>query len=307
MKADPSATPPSPHALLNLHDGDSRVALCPGLGATIAQYRWRDHDILRPAPDGAVTAGLVRQMACYPLVPYSNRIGFAELRFGGARIRLRANAPPEPHALHGFGWQRAWQVLAHDATTVEMQLRHRPDEDWPFPCEASYRVELRNGGLHLRLAVRNCGEGAMPAGLGLHPFFPLDADTALEAHWGSMWPLDQNKLPTTVVPTPAEADFRKLRAVGRWQVDNCFCEWDGRAMLVYSTHRVFLQADNTCSRIVCYAPGDERRFIALEPVTHVSNAFAFAARGVAGTGMRILAPGASVELSLSITPQGVDR
>ena len=292
-----------PPELLRLQRADSEVALCPELGATLAHFRWRGHDILRPAPATAVAERRVRQMACYPLVPFSNRVGFAELPFGGQRIPLRANAPPEPHALHGFGWQRAWQVRAYTANVVELRLPHEPDDDWPFACEAAYRIELRADGLHLQLSILNCGEAAMPAGLGLHPFFPLAEETALQATWRSMWQMDSDKLPTTSVPTPATCNFHQMRPVGRWQVDNCFCGWNGRATLTCATHRVHLQAGENCNRIVCYAPGDERRFIALEPVSHVNNAFVLAARGVADTGMHTLAPGQGVELSFSITPE----
>ncbi len=294
-----------PPELLHLKNADSSVALCPDLGATLAYFRWRDHDILRPAPANAVAERRLRQMACYPLVPFSNRVAFADLPFGGKRIHLRANAPPESHALHGFGWQRAWQVHARSAQALELRLRHEPDEDWPFACEAAYSVELRGDGLHLHLSVKNCGEGAMPAGLGLHPFFPLDDDTGLEATWHSMWEMDADKLPTINVPTPAECDFRQRRLVDQWQVDNCFCGWGGRATLFYATHRVHLRAGTDCSRIFCYAPGDERRFVALEPVSHINNAFVLADRGVADTGMRALAPGEGMEISFSITPEPV--
>ena len=54
------------------------------------------------------------------------------------------------------------------------------------------------------------------------------------------------------------------------------------------------------SRFVCFVPDDGRPIIALEPVTHVNNAVALEARGVRDTGMRWLAPGEAISLSIAI-------
>ena len=127
-------------ATLQLQHGDGRAIICPGIGGTIARFSWRGHDILRPAPDTAISEGVARQMGCYPLVPYANRIGNAKLIVGAQCWQLRANAPPEAHALHGFGWQRAWQIASHSSSAVSLLLQHEPDIDWPFACEATQKI-----------------------------------------------------------------------------------------------------------------------------------------------------------------------
>lgn len=289
--------------VLSLQHADSLVTLCPQIGGAVAGFLWRGRPILRVSPADAIRDRLVRKLACYPLVPYSNRIGNAELVAGGRRHRLRANAPPESHALHGFGWQRAWSVHACDGQSAELRLLHRADEDWPFDCEAREIVRLQGDSLQLRLTLRNMGEAAMPAGLGFHPFFPLHDGSRLQADWKTMWAMGEDKLPTGETALPPQADFRQERPLDGWHVDHCFSGWNQRAVLVYPGYRVLLEASSECRHIVCYSPGDERRFIALEPVTHVNNAFALAERGTADTGMRMLAPGEAMEISLSILPR----
>ena len=286
---------------LHLQHADSLVTLCPEIGGTIARFSWRGIDILRPAPETAIREGTVRQMACYPLVPYSNRIGHADLIVAGQRHRLRANAPPEPHALHGFGWQRAWQVLVHEENSAKLQLVHLPDQDWPFACEATQRVRLTDNTLHLSLAVRNTDAQPMPAGLGVHPYFPISAETCLQSSWTGMWRMNEEMLPTDFVAAPPETDFSTSRALGGWKVDNCFTGWSRLAALDYATHRVRLEASEACAQIVCFAPDDGRNFIALEPVTNVNDAFALHARGILATGIRELNPGESLEIAMSIT------
>ena len=287
-------------ALWTLQNTDCQVTLCPDVGGTIARFSWRGHEILRPAPDTAIHERLVRQMGCYPLIPFSNRVGHAELIVGEQHYRLRANDQPELHALHGFGWQRAWHVTSHTGDAVELSLTHTPDVDWPFACDALQGMRLIDNTLTLRLRVRNTDKRPMPAGIGFHPYFPINRDTTLQTRWKGMWQMGADSLPAELVAVPPEADFSQSRPIDLWKVDNCFTGWNRRAVLDYPTHRVQLDASSGCRQIVCFSPGDGRRFIALEPVTNINNAFALAAKGVADTGMQMLAAGKTLAVSLSI-------
>jgi aldose 1-epimerase len=288
-------------AALSLKSGDSEAILCPEIGAAIARYSWRGRDILRPTPDAAIAEGSVRQMGVYPLVPYSNRIGQAKLMVGDQTFLLRPNFSQEPHAVHGFGWQRAWRVVSRNESSVELYLQHEPDIDWPFACEATQVTELMPDSLTLTLSVKNADARPMPAGLGFHPYFPLTANTSLQAAWNGIWKMGADSLPIELCPVPAEANFSESRPLTGWKVDNCFTAWNHRATLDYATHRVQITASDACRNIVVYAPNDGRNFIALEPVTNINNAFALHTQGVANTGTRMLARGESFEISMTIS------
>lgn len=293
-----------PIKIVQLQNGESRVTLCPEIGAAIARFTWKGHDILRPAPDKAIAEKLVRQMGVYPLVPYSNRIGQAKLIVGDQTFTLRPNFLQEPHAIHGVGWQRVWQVVKRNAESAELHLKHEPDIDWPFACEATQVARLSANALHLSLSVKNKDKQAMPVGLGFHPFFPLTADTHLQTDWRGMWQMGSDSLPTVLESVPREADFSQLRPVSNWKVDHCFTGWSRRAVLDYPMYRMQLDASDACRQIVVFAPNDGRNFVALEPVTNINNAFALAAKGVPDTGMRMLAANESFEISMSITLSG---
>ena len=290
--------------IVQLKSGDSQVTLCPEIGGAIARYTWKGHDILRRAPDTAISEHLVRQMGVYPLVPYSNRIGQAKLIVGDQIFSLRPNFLQEPHAIHGFGWQRGWKVVKRNADSAELHLKHDPDIDWPFACEVTQVVRLSTSALHLHLAVKNKDTRTMPAGLGFHPYFPLTPDTHMQTDWRGMWQMGSDSLPTALGPVPMEADFSQLRPLTNWKVDHCFTGWRRRAVLDYPTHRMQLDASEACRQIVVFAPNDGRNFIALEPVTNINNAFALAAIGVPDTGMRMLAANESFEISMSIMLSG---
>lgn len=290
--------------IVQLESAESQLTLCPHIGASIARFTWRGHDILRRASDAAINERLVRQMGVYPLVPYSNRIGQSKLIVGEQTFALRPNFLQEPHAIHGFGWQRVWQVMKRTADFAELTLKHTPDADWPFACEATQLVRLSPNTLQFNLAVKNTDPRPMPAGLGFHPFFPLVPGTHLQSDWKGMWKMGTDSLPTELGPVPPEADFSQLRPVTDWKVDHCFTGWGRRVALDYPTHRVQIDASDACRQIVVFAPGDGRNFIALEPVTNINNAFALAAKGVSDTGTRVLATGETLDITMSISLSG---
>jgi aldose 1-epimerase len=289
--------------LVQLTCGDARLTLCPEFGAAIARFDWRGRDILRPASNAAIADQAVREMGAYALVPNSNRIGNASLIVGDRQYSLRRNFAPEPHAIHGFGWQRPWCVIRQSGATAKLALQHLPDEDWPFACAAVQTVRLLPDALHLALGVRNTDRRTMPAGLGFHPFFPVHAGLHLQTAWQGMWRTEADRLPSELIAVPAGADFSERRPVAGWRADNCFTGWNRRAILDYGSHCVRIEASRACRQIVCFAPGDGRNFIALEPVTTINNAFALAARGVPDTGTKMLAPGEGFSISMRLVLQ----
>lgn len=289
---------------VTLSDKLLTVDIEPHIGGAISRLQWRGVDVMRKTPESALgsanTPPNVRQLCSYPLVPYSNRIGNAELIVRDKTFSLQPNFPGEPHAIHGVGWQRAWSVKSSTSISAQLRYQHQPDASWPFAFEAEQTFTLTENEVSVALRVTNLDEKPMPAGLGFHPFFPIDANTTLQAEWRRMWEMGTDKLPTTLVATPSHADFTKPRNVFDWKVDNCFVGWTRKAILRYPTHVTTLTASNACSNIVCFAPRDGRNFLALEPVSNINNAFALAAKGVPDTGTRMLGRGDSFDIRMSI-------
>lgn len=285
---------------VRLGAGNATLILQPAIGGAVSRLDVRGISVLRPTPAAALSARNVRQLCSYPLVPYSNRIGNAELVTPDGSKKLRPNFPGEPHAIHGVGWQRAWRVKRESASEAVLALSHRPDEDWPFAFEAEQHFALEPDRVRVRLRVTSLDNAPMPVGLGFHPFFPIDESTTLETSFGGCWQMGGDKLPTALGAVPPDADFRAARRVFDWQVDHCFAGWSRKAVLRHPSHTMTLTASAACGHIVCFAPRDGRNFIALEPVSHVNNAFQLAARGVQNTGMRLLGRGDSFEIGMTL-------
>src|SRR5262245_22837569 len=97
---------PSMSEALLLAASDARAEIAPDVGGAIARFVFGDVDVLRPVSEEARTTGNVRGYACYPLVPYSNRIANGQLDWAGRSYTLARNFGDHPHSIHGVGWQR---------------------------------------------------------------------------------------------------------------------------------------------------------------------------------------------------------
>ncbi len=286
---------------LRLAAGDSTVTLLPALGGAIASFTIGAQDVLRPKPREALAAGNVRATACYPLVPYSNRIAAAMLHLpDGTRHALAENFGDHPHAIHGVGWQRAWDVAHAEAARALLCFEHRPVGEgaraWPFAFSATQAFALAADGDRVTLDVSLAIESTE------HPFFPRDDATRLGFRATGVWETDDTGLPTRHVAVDGRWRFEPSRALAGVTLDNVFTGWDGRATLGRRRQglTVSIEADTALACLVVYVPTG-RDFLAVEPVTHVTDAFNRMARGETGTGTRTLDPGAAYSCRMRVT------
>ena len=293
---------------VELRAGRARAVIAPSVGGAIAAFEYDGLPILRPTPAEALAVGAVRLFACYPLIPFSNRIAGATLHWNGNAHRLPRYLAEEPHAIHGNGWRRAWQLIDQARQAATLELLHDANGDaalqWPFPYRARQTFELSPNALTLDLTIENTGDAEFPFGLGWHPFFPRNAATELEFAARGIWQTDATRLPTHFERTPAPWDFAAQRPIGATVLDNCFAGWSRHAGVRWPDRKLQAEitADSTCDYLVVYIPQD-KDFIAVEPVTHMTDAFHRAAAGESDTGTRILTPGAvfSCTMAISVT------
>ena len=295
--------------LIELCAGHARLALAPEVGGAIAAYEWNGKPILRPTSGDALAAGDVRLFSSYPLIPFSNRIADAMLHWGGTAYPLQRYLPGESHALHGNGWRRAWSVVERAPARATFELLHDAAGDnakeWPFPYGARQAFDLAADALTLTLTISNTGHTPFPFGLGWHPFFPRNAATVLGFVADRVWQTDPTLLPTRLDPVPPAWDFSVPRSIAATTLDNCFAGWRPPATLRWPDRGLSaaISADAACEYLVVYVP-QGRDFLAVEPVTHLADAFNRAAAGQPDTGTRLLAPRAtfSCTMRISVSP-----
>lgn len=267
----------SPH--FELHAGALRLALRPDLGGCIAGLWHRDTPVLWSTDPATMTSP--RPSGSFPLVPYSNRLGYRRFRWKGHEHTTQPNFGDNPHSLHGVGWLRPWEIVSSNALELVLRYRHTPDADWPFAFEASQYITLTPQAMHIEMVVVNTGDVAQPVGLGWHPYFPKRARSRLHVELSDRWDSDATQLPVRKVAQPGiDSDIAHL------DFDNGFDGWKGAARI--RDERFSLQLTSSLDRLVVYTPKDKDYFC-VEPVSHVSNAIHMA--DPLGHGLRSLGPG----------------
>jgi aldose 1-epimerase len=280
--------------MVTLSGAGWELGFLPALGGAIGTLRYRGEDILRPTPDGAADP---LDSACFPLVPYANRIAGGRFVFGGRTIQLPLNFGGHPNSLHGIGWQRAWTVAETRPGRARLEHRHGGD-GWPWRYRAEQLFELDEDGLRVRLTLTNKASEPMPAGIGLHPYFAIRPGTVLRLNAARVWLTDAVQIPSEPVAADHFGDWAAGASISdAGFIDHSYERWDGVATLDRGDHVVRLSAEGARD-LHLYHPAGES-FCCLEPVSHLPDAF-----NRPGAVFDLLPPGGSVIVSMRI---GVER
>lgn len=272
-------------------DGHLLCEIQPELGGCISGLWLDDVPVLRSSRQPLASA---RQSGSYALVPFSNRIGRANLQWQGTSHPLVGNNPPEPHAIHGIGWQRPWSVLDSDESFAMLAYEHHADAAWPFAFDTSQTLRVRGRTLELTLSLTNQSPTPAPAGLGWHPMFVKRVSSRIQFDATGRWSVDADLLPTARQADPGlDEDCAFL------DVDNCFDGWSGIAHL--RDELLHIEVGSNLSRLVVFSHSS-RDSVAIEPVSHVSNAINLVAGGADAEqlGLCTLQPGETLTANMSI-------
>jgi aldose 1-epimerase len=284
--------------LIEIAAGELRATIAPEIGGALSELSLATPDasvaLLRPATPAALRDRDPLGVGSFPLVPFSNRIENGRYDFAHQSYRFEPNLLPHPHPLHGHGWRRPWKVIEASARSAVLELDYQGD-DWPSRYRARQVFELSPEGLTLRIAISNTGDRPMPAGIGLHPYFPRTPRVRLSARLPDVWLAREDKIPIRLERTPGAWDFSTGRSLDGVELDHCFSGWDGYARIDWPEHEIALEieSERVFGHVVIYVPGGAD-FFCFEPVSHANDALNLEARGVPGTGTVVLDPGAAL-------------
>jgi len=274
--------------VLVLERPSSRVVVAAHLGGAIREFQWHAQDVLRPAAGDAVSDPFA--MACFPMVPFVNRVAHGRFGFAGRAVQLERNWSEDAHPIHGQGWRASWNVTASDATSATLRFEGGGD-DWPwrYASEQSFRLSAR--GLSIELSLENLSSASMPSMLGLHPYFPQAARARLQAQLPRVWRTDHAALPAQETETPEAWRFEPARPLDAVALDHCFSGWNGHAVLEWPERIITLRAPR-CAFLHVYAPRG-RDFFCIEPQSGPAGALARDAHEAS-----ILAPGERIAIDV---------
>ncbi|MGF6776539.1 aldose 1-epimerase [Paraburkholderia sp. GAS334] len=287
-------------ASVTLSNAQLRLDVAPLLGGGVTRFDYRSDGglvpIFRRCRHVACDTD-PNELACYPLLPYSNRIGGGQFSFSGRSIDVPLNRDGESLPIHGDGWLAPWQVADTDHQSVRLTLDRSRGK--PYAYRAMQMYTLDGPTLIVTLEIENSGREALPFGLGIHPFLPRDTGTELSAAAGGLWLADDDWLPMRHVPAPPAWQFGVAYPLPETIVNHAFTGWSGRTAVVWPKRRLSLTIAADTDYYVLYTP-PSKDFFCFEPVDHPINAMNLPG-GAAANGMTVLARGERLTRQFTFT------
>ncbi len=284
---------------LTLASQSLELTLSPSTGGAISNFNWIGESsrvpILRP---GHSPLENVVDAACFPLVPFSNRVRDGCFTFRGREVQLRPNMAGDASPLHGQGWTSEWRVDSRSGERAVLSFRHAAGE-WPWAYEARQDIRLAANALHLQLECRNLSDEPMPCGLGFHPYFLCGASTRIRTAVDHVWTVDDQVLPVARMPAVGRYAIADDPVCGRG-LDNGYGGWSGRAIFTDPEWPFEIELSSGAARFFqLYSPQAGGVFVA-EPVTHANAALNAPEEDWAALGLRVLESGEAMTLETRI-------
>ncbi|MBB4912750.1 aldose 1-epimerase family protein [Actinophytocola algeriensis] len=257
------------------------------VGGGIREYTHRNRPVLDPYPPDAMADGAHGA----PLIPWPNRIGHGQYRFGDTDYQLALTEPEKNNAIHGLLLWRPWEVADHRADEVTVGAHIHPMQGYPFHLEVTVRYALSADGLTVTTTATNTGDTTAPYGCGQHPYLSPGTghidDAHLQLDAATRIVTDpERQLPTGTEPVDGTPyDFRRPRPVGDLAIDYPFTDLarddQGRARVrLQGTDGATaeLWVDHTYPIIELFTgdtlvPDRRRRGLGVEPMTCPPDAF----------------------------------
>lgn len=266
-------------------------------GSVIAFKTVAEQEILKTARPGRPDA---TGSSCFAMVPFCNRIRHRRFTWQGCEYELAANTGDGLGTAHGFGWRAAWHVV--ERTGASLTIMHsRNKGDWPWSYRATQSLALEANRLSIDLSVQNMSGAPMPAGLGLHPYFPLDNRTKMTFDASRCWALDPAGFPTETADCTAVL-AQALAGALRPAIGRRYFELVNHSVSISTGEAggtVHLAFSDNCTHLALHVEPANGLFC-IEPMTHAVGAFDdldFDGRG----GVLPLAAGGSLSMSMTVT------
>ncbi len=219
-------------------------------------------------------------LASFPLVPLANRVENNIFKFRGKTYMFKPNTEWDKHFLHGEAWISDWILLNKEKTEVEIEYFCENSPFSPYCYRAYQKISIKEDNILMQLEVKNCGNIALPFGLGHHPFFFQDDTTMLKAKANFYYGEKHDFLPDEKKDIPLDLNFESHRRLPKYWVNNGFGGWDGKAQILCPNHKI--GADITTSKNFTdyfifvsdtkFDASYKNDFFCFEPMTHHANA-----------------------------------
>jgi aldose 1-epimerase len=248
----------------------------PAMGGALVAAKARHSDawldVTPPVDVVSLAERNILNLGGFVLAPFCNRIEGACFTYDGAPVRLPRNWPSDPAiAIHGFAWQRPWDVEARSEQRLELvQTLDESGVDFSYAARLTFDVTTEVA----RQTISICNEGkrTLPFGLGFHPYFRRTPKATVAFAADGWLEPDDRCLPARWRPLTPDPDGNTSRPVAALAgTDATFTGWGRQAALTWPElgATLVLRASAMARALHVFVPDDGRQALCLEPVSHV--------------------------------------
>ena len=209
------------------------------------------------------------------LFPFANRIEDGIYKFDGKDYFLDINQAQEKNALHGFVYNKTFELVEKKVTKDEasVSLRYEEKEDtqgFPYTYRIDLKYTLTKHSLDLSVSVKNTDAKQFPFTLGWHPYF-----TSIDLY-NSMVRFKSNKQ-INFDERNISQGFRDFKLNNEFKIENkslddCFVLDSNKILFETPDYSFELTSSEKECFLQLYTP-PKSNTIAIEPTTGVSNSF----------------------------------
>ena len=225
---------------------------------------------------------------CAMLSPFVGRVPDGIYLFQDEKYQLEINKPKEKVAIHGLVYDKPFSLvektITDDSASLCFEYLIKDDmfQGYPFNLLIKKIFTLSDKGLEIMTEAKNVGTTRLPFADGWHPHFTLSKqinDLVLELKAKSIYINTKRKIVASKKHLPKSSKYNTGKGIiGTRVFDHCYTDilrekdGSGNSSLYYDGLKMVLWFDSNYKYVQIYTP-DDRKSVAIEPMTSTSNSF----------------------------------
>ncbi|MDG1729931.1 MAG: aldose 1-epimerase [Algibacter sp.] len=241
------------------------------LGASLQELLLNKHHIIKDLSPLTYDSTYASSI----LFPFANRIEDGVYKFGGKDYLLDINQAQENNALHGFVYNKTFELVEKKATkevaSVLLQYEEKEHtQGFPYTYKIDLKYTLTKQSLDLSVSVKNTDTNKFPFTLGWHPYFNTsdlyNSIVRFKSHKQVYF--DERNITQGLRDFEINDEFK----VENKSLDDCFVLDSNKILFETPDYSFELTSSEKDCFLQLYTP-PKSNTIAIEPTTGVSNSF----------------------------------
>lgn len=292
---------------VELSNASARATICPEFGGMLNELILKTDEqeialIYGYSEGECISDAIHTDFRNVKLSPFPNRIKDGKYSFDGVKYQLPINFPSENNSIHGLVYNKPFKIVLQTSSQLVLSYEFKPSLVYPFFYRLTLEYVLIGKRLICKTKIENLGKTEMPIADGFHPYFKLSGtidNVKLQLPKVEALEVDDRLIPTgKFIPFN---NFQELELIGSvTKFDTGFKIIDDSKVvdtkLTSDTISLTIRQEigkDKYAFLQLFIP-DDRKSIAIEPMTAAANAFNNE------LGLIILPPNSIVDMSLEL-------